>query len=97
MLVHADDDSGLDRKARVRPLVRGRYQLHGMEFTGEHEADREFRHRDDELMHMADGAVEVEADGRGHRLGRGETLLLSGGVWHRCPDHREERPQSRCC
>jgi quercetin dioxygenase-like cupin family protein len=27
--------------------------------------------------------VEVEAEGRIHRLGRGDTLLLSGGVRHR--------------
>ncbi|MEU8764729.1 XRE family transcriptional regulator [Streptomyces sp. NPDC048659] len=69
--------------ARVRPLVRGRHQLHALEFTGEQEADREFRHRNDELMYVAEGAVEVEAEGRIHRLGRGDSLLMSGGVRHR--------------
>ncbi|MEU0273587.1 XRE family transcriptional regulator [Streptomyces sp. NPDC006307] len=82
-VVRVGDDSGLDREARVRPVVRGRHQLHALEFTGGHEADREFRHPNDELMYVADGSVEVEADGRTHRLGRGDTLLLSGGVRHR--------------
>ncbi|MET8508705.1 helix-turn-helix domain-containing protein [Streptomyces sp. NPDC004787] len=82
-LVRADDDSGLRSDARVRPVVRGRHQLHALEFTGEQEAHREYRHRNDELMYVADGAVEVEADGRMHRLGRGDSLLLSGGVRHR--------------
>ncbi|MFI1808921.1 helix-turn-helix domain-containing protein [Streptomyces sp. NPDC020422] len=82
-VVRAGDDSGLSEGARVRPVVRGRHQLHALEFTGEQEADREFRHRNDELLYVADGSVEVEADGRLHRLGRGDTLLLSGGVRHR--------------
>ncbi|MGW1929676.1 helix-turn-helix domain-containing protein [Streptomyces sp. NPDC001919] len=81
-VVRAGDESGLDREARVRPLVRGRHQIHALEFVGAHEADREFRHRNDELMYVADGSVEVEADGRIHRLGRGDTLLVSGGVRH---------------
>ncbi|MER8038986.1 helix-turn-helix domain-containing protein [Streptomyces hydrogenans] len=91
-VVRAGDDSGLDREARVRPVVRGRHQLHALEFVGEHEADREFRHRNDELIYVADGAVEVEADGRVHRLGRGDSLLLSGGVRHRW---RTTEPGSR--
>ncbi|WP_435971487.1 helix-turn-helix domain-containing protein [Streptomyces sp. Qhu_M48] len=91
-LVRAGDDSGLDREARVRPVVRGRHQLHALEFVGEHEADREFRHRNDELMYVADGAAEVEADGRVHRLARGDSLLLSGGVRHRW---RTTEPGSR--
>ncbi|MEU2242487.1 helix-turn-helix transcriptional regulator [Streptomyces sp. NPDC018338] len=91
-VVRSGDDSGLDREARVRPVVRGRHQLHALEFVGEHEADREFRHRNDELMYVADGAAEVEADGRIHRLSRGDTLLLSGGVRHRW---RTTEPDSR--
>ncbi|CAL9337773.1 hypothetical protein SUDANB120_00203 [Streptomyces sp. enrichment culture] len=82
-VVRASDDSGLDGAAQVRPVVRGRHQLHALEFVGAHEADREFRHRNDELVYVADGSVEVEAEGRVHRLGRGDTLLLSGGVRHR--------------
>ncbi|MFF5712127.1 helix-turn-helix domain-containing protein [Streptomyces sp. NPDC012756] len=91
-VVRADDDSGLSHEARVRPVVRGRHQLHALEFVGAHEADREFRHRNDELLYVADGSVEVEADGRVHRLGRGDTLLLSGGVRHRW---RTTEPGSR--
>ncbi|MFI5578514.1 cupin domain-containing protein [Streptomyces sp. NPDC051822] len=91
-VVRAGDDSGLVREAGVRPVVRGRHQLHALEFVGAHEADREFRHRNDELMYVADGSVEVEADGRVHRLGRGDTLLLSGGVRHRW---RSTEPGSR--
>ncbi len=82
-VVRAGDDSGLRDGARVRPVVRGRHQVHALEFTGEHDADREFLHRNDELLYVADGAVEVEAEGRVHRLGRGDTLLMSGGVRHR--------------
>lgn len=82
-IVRADADPGLDAAARVRPLVSGHRQLHAMEFTGDHDADREFRHRNDELMYVADGSVEVEAEGRTCRLDRGDTLYLAGGVRHR--------------
>ncbi|MFD5142727.1 helix-turn-helix domain-containing protein [Streptomyces sp. NPDC058401] len=75
--------SGTDATARVRPLVRGQHQMHALEFTGDHDAERAFRHRNDELMYVADGSAEVEADGRTHRLGRGDTLYLTGGVEHR--------------
>ncbi|MEU6538803.1 XRE family transcriptional regulator [Streptomyces sp. NPDC047000] len=68
---------------RVRSLVRGHHQLHASEFTGDHDAGREFQHRNDELMYVADGAVEIEAEGRAYRLGRGDTLYLTGGVRHR--------------
>jgi quercetin dioxygenase-like cupin family protein len=34
-------------------------------------------------MYVADGAVEVEAEGRAYRLGRGDTLYMTGGVRHR--------------
>ncbi|MFC9796241.1 helix-turn-helix domain-containing protein [Streptomyces sp. NPDC057695] len=67
----------------VRAIVRGRHQLHALEFTGEQDAGREFQHRNDELLYVADGAAEVEAEGRAYRLGRGDTLYLSGGVRHR--------------
>ncbi|MFE6227479.1 MULTISPECIES: helix-turn-helix domain-containing protein [unclassified Streptomyces] len=67
----------------VRRLVRGRHQLHALEFTGEQDAGREFQHRNAELLYVADGAAEVEAEGRAHRLGRGDSLYLSGGVRHR--------------
>ncbi|MFF9912974.1 helix-turn-helix domain-containing protein [Streptomyces sp. NPDC013457] len=67
----------------VRSLVRGRHQLHALEFTGERDAGREFQHRNDELLFVADGSAEVEAEGRAYRLERGDTLYLSGGVRHR--------------
>ncbi|MER5885795.1 cupin domain-containing protein [Streptomyces sp. NPDC001941] len=69
--------------AGVRPLVRGRHQLHAVEYTGEQDAGREFLHRNDEILYVADGAAEVEAEGRAHRLERGDSLYLSGGVRHR--------------
>ncbi|MEU5536342.1 XRE family transcriptional regulator [Streptomyces sp. NPDC020362] len=72
-----------DVTPRTRSLVRGHHQLHASEFTGDHEAGREFQHRNDELMYVADGAVEIEAEGRAYRLGRGDTLYLTGGVRHR--------------
>ncbi|MFD5427396.1 cupin domain-containing protein [Streptomyces sp. NPDC127084] len=67
----------------IRPLVRGHHQLRAVEFTGEQEGDREYQHRGDELMYVADGAAEVEAEGRVYRLEKGDTLYLSGGVRHR--------------
>ncbi|MGK5632694.1 helix-turn-helix domain-containing protein [Streptomyces sp. URMC 123] len=70
-------------EGRARPLVRGVQQLHAVEFTGEHDGRREFRHRNDELLYVADGGAEVETEGRLHRLTRGDTLYLSGGVRHR--------------
>lgn len=77
------EDTGSAPTPRVRSLVRGHHQLHASEFTGEHEAGREFQHRNDELMYVADGAVEIEAEGRAYRLARGDTMYLTGGVRHR--------------
>ncbi|MGW1158354.1 helix-turn-helix domain-containing protein [Streptomyces sp. NPDC002513] len=82
-VLRADDEAVEPGRARVRPLVRGHHQLHAMEFIGDHDEGREFQHRNDELMYVVEGAVEVEAEGRAHRLGRGDTLYLSGGVRHR--------------
>ncbi|AVH59740.1 MULTISPECIES: helix-turn-helix domain-containing protein [Streptomyces] len=84
-VVRADGADALPEppEARVRPLVRGHHQLHATEFTGDHDEGRELRHRNDKLMYVADGAVEVEAEGRAHRLGRGDTMYLTGGVRHR--------------
>ncbi|MFD7711478.1 helix-turn-helix domain-containing protein [Streptomyces sp. NPDC059785] len=84
-VVRAETPDGTDfaAEARVRPLVRGHHQLHATEFTGDHDPGRELQCRNDQLMYVADGAVEVEAEGRAHRLGRGDTLYLTGGVRHR--------------
>ncbi|MEU6283542.1 MULTISPECIES: XRE family transcriptional regulator [unclassified Streptomyces] len=81
-VVRAESAEG-DFSPRFRSLVRGHHQLHASEFTGDHDAGREFQHRNDELMYVADGAVEIEAEGRAYRLGRGDTLYLTGGVRHR--------------
>jgi transcriptional regulator with XRE-family HTH domain len=67
----------------VRRVVRGGHQLNAQEFTGEQDTGREYQHRNDEVMYVADGAAEVEAEGRAYRLERGDTLYLSGGVRHR--------------
>ncbi|MEE1752579.1 helix-turn-helix domain-containing protein [Streptomyces sp. SP18CS02] len=69
--------------AGMRPLVRGEHQMHADEFTGEHDARRELVLRNDSLLYVADGSVEVEAEGRAYRLDRGDTLYMSGGVRHR--------------
>ncbi|MEU5975420.1 XRE family transcriptional regulator [Streptomyces sp. NPDC047315] len=74
----------------ARRLVRGRHQLEALEFHGEHDTEGEFQHRNDELMYVADGSVEVEAEGRAYHLGRGDTLFLSGGVRHRWRASGEE-------
>ncbi|RII18736.1 DNA-binding transcriptional repressor PuuR [Streptomyces sp. YIM 130001] len=67
----------------IRRLVKGRHQLHALEFSGDPNESGEFQHRNDELLYVTEGAVEVEAEGRAYRLGRGDTLFLSGGVRHR--------------
>ncbi|WP_328316556.1 helix-turn-helix transcriptional regulator [Streptomyces sp. NBC_00388] len=84
-VVRAADTAGCDRDPgpRIRDLVRGHHQLHAMEFTGEQETGREFQHRNDEVLYVAEGAAEVEAEGRAYRLERGDSLFLSGGVRHR--------------
>jgi transcriptional regulator with XRE-family HTH domain len=82
-LLRADEDAGFPPGTGIRPLVRGHHQLHAMEFSGEQDAGREFQHRNDELMYVADGSAEVEAEGRAFRLERGDCLFLSGGVRHR--------------
>jgi transcriptional regulator with XRE-family HTH domain len=76
-------DEGEHTPARVRSLVRGHHQLHALEFIGDHDAGREFQHRNDELMYVVEGGIEVEAEGRAQRLGRGDTLYLTGGIRHR--------------
>lgn len=68
---------------RMRPLVRGHQRLHALEFTGDHDWGREFRHRNDEILYVADGGAEVEADGGFYRLERGDTLYCAGGLVHR--------------
>ncbi|WP_210586568.1 helix-turn-helix domain-containing protein [Streptomyces sp. GESEQ-35] len=80
-VVRADGDPGPE--PHVRSLVRGHHQMHASEFTGDHDARREFQYRNDQLMYVADGVVEIEAEGRAYRLGRGDTLYLTGGVRHR--------------
>ncbi|MFF3691581.1 helix-turn-helix domain-containing protein [Streptomyces sp. NPDC002187] len=93
-LVRAGDDARPQpgTGSRIRSLVRGQHQLHALEFSGEQDTGREYKHRNDELLYVADGAVEVEAEGRAYRLGRGDSLFLSGGVRHRwratAPDTR---------
>ncbi|GAA4790799.1 cupin domain-containing protein [Streptomyces sp. C10-9-1] len=82
-LVRAPDDAHPGGPAGVRSLVRGRHQLNAVEYTGDHQSEGEFQHRNDELLYVADGAAEVEAEGRAYRLGPGDTLFLSGGVRHR--------------
>lgn len=34
-------------------------------------------------MYVVEGGIEVEAEGRAQRLGRGDTLYLTGGIRHR--------------
>ncbi len=82
-VVRAGQDDGGDGEAAVRCVVRGRHQLRATEYTGEQDTGREFQHHGDELMYIAEGAADVEAEGRAYRLERGDTLFLSGGVPHR--------------
>ncbi|MCG7527845.1 helix-turn-helix domain-containing protein [Streptomyces sp. OfavH-34-F] len=71
------------RQDGTHRVVRGRHQLSALEFSGELDLGREFQHRNDEILYVAEGAVEVEAEGRAYRLVQGDTLFLSGGVRHR--------------
>ncbi|MEU9733298.1 helix-turn-helix domain-containing protein [Streptomyces sp. NPDC048002] len=82
-VVRAEPGDPAPGPPRVRSLVRGHHQMHASEFTGDHEAGREIQYRNDQLMYVAEGAVEIEAEGRAYRLGRGDTLYLTGGVRHR--------------
>ncbi|MET8825290.1 XRE family transcriptional regulator [Streptomyces sp. NPDC004610] len=77
------DSAGSAPAPQARSLVRGHHQMQATEYTGDHEAGREFQHRNDQLLYVADGAVEIEAEGRAYRLGRGDSLYLTGGVRHR--------------
>lgn len=79
------DRPSLDRhSATVRPLVRGHRQLHALAFTGglDHQ-EREFVHRNDELMYVVAGSVVVTAAGADTTLRVGDTLYCPGGVQHR--------------
>lgn len=87
-VVRADSASVRDHaesgeEGRMRPLVRGHHQLHALEFTGPHDWERAFRHRNDEVLYVADGSAEVQAGEEFHRLERGDTLYCAGGVEHR--------------
>ena len=74
-----DDDA-----AAVRPLVRGQRQLHALEFSGGlHHEEREFVHRNDEIMYVVRDAVVVSAAGKEHHLEAGDALYCPGGVPHR--------------
>ncbi|MFG2653105.1 helix-turn-helix domain-containing protein [Streptomyces sp. NPDC048436] len=70
-------------EGRMRPLVRGHQRLHALEFTGDHGWGREYRHRNDEVLYVADGSAEVEADGSVYRLERGDTLYCAAELPHR--------------
>ncbi|MEV3854667.1 XRE family transcriptional regulator [Streptomyces sp. NPDC050095] len=67
----------------VRPLVRGQQRLHALEFTGDHDWGREYRHAGDEILYVADGSAEVEADGVRYVLERGDTLYCTARLPHR--------------
>ncbi|MFI7009585.1 helix-turn-helix domain-containing protein [Streptomyces sp. NPDC050145] len=84
-LVRADDGTVEEgaHDSVVRSLVRGHHQMHAQEFVGDHDPGREFQLRNDVMLYVTEGAVEVEAEGRAYRLGRGDTLYLTGGVRHR--------------
>ncbi|WP_327359002.1 helix-turn-helix domain-containing protein [Streptomyces sp. NBC_01304] len=77
------DDAGDGTPGRMRPLVRGQQRLHALEFTGAHAGRRELVHRNDEILYVADGSAEVEADGTTHHLRAGDTLYCAGGIKHR--------------
>ncbi|MGW6356243.1 helix-turn-helix domain-containing protein [Streptomyces sp. NPDC055092] len=80
-VVRGDTRSATD--GGTRPLVRGHQPLHALEFTGDHDWDREYRHRGDEILYVADGSAEVEADGTRYVLERGDTLYCSAELPHR--------------
>lgn len=67
----------------ARPLVRGEQRLHALEFTGDHDWDRVFRHAGDEVMYVADGSIETEVDDTHYVLERGDTLYCAAGLAHR--------------
>ncbi|MFF3494240.1 helix-turn-helix domain-containing protein [Streptomyces sp. NPDC002795] len=67
----------------ARPLVRGEQRLHALEFTGDHDWDRVFRHAGDEIMYVADGSIEAEVDDTHYVLERGDTLYCAAGLPHR--------------
>jgi transcriptional regulator with XRE-family HTH domain len=78
-LAAAEDDP----TGAVRTLVRGTRQLHALEFTGglDH-GDREFVHRNDELLYVICGSARATAGGAVYDLTEGDTLYCTGGVRH---------------
>lgn len=78
-LAQSDDDSD----SAVRALVRGHRQLHALEFTGGlRHGEREFVHRNDELLYVVRGSARVLAGSREHSLAEGDTLYCPGGTPH---------------
>ncbi|MFC9969372.1 helix-turn-helix domain-containing protein [Spirillospora sp. NPDC127200] len=72
-----------DGDGGVRPLVRGHQRLHALEFTGAHDWERSFTHRNDEVMYVVAGRAEAEAGDGHYVLDAGDTLYCAGGVPHR--------------
>ncbi|WP_306319321.1 MULTISPECIES: helix-turn-helix domain-containing protein [unclassified Streptomyces] len=67
----------------ARPLVRGEQRLHALEFTGDHDWERVFRHAGDEVLYVADGSIEAEVDDTHYVLERGDTLYCAAERPHR--------------
>jgi mannose-6-phosphate isomerase-like protein (cupin superfamily) len=68
----------------VLPITRGSSQFQAFDWIdGPHEWEGPFVHRNDEVMYVLEGAVEVELDGELFVVETGDSIIYSGGVEHR--------------
>jgi transcriptional regulator with XRE-family HTH domain len=68
----------------VLPITRGATQFQAFDWIdGPRAWEGPFVHRNDEVMYVLEGAIEVELDGALHVVETGDSISYSGGVQHR--------------
>jgi len=85
--------SDADAATHVLPVTRGSGHFQAFDWVdGPREWEGPFVHRNDEVMYVLEGAIEVDLDGTVHVVETGDSITYSGGVQHRW---RATTPRSR--
>ena len=76
--------SDTEPDVHVLPVTRGSGQFQAFDWIdGPHDWEGPFVHRNDEVMYVLEGAVEVDLDGTVHVVETGDSISYRGGVQHR--------------
>jgi len=69
---------------QVLPITRGAHQFQAFDWVdGPRNWEGPFVHRNDEVMYVLEGAIDVELDGEVFTVETGDSISYSGGVQHR--------------